>query len=621
MSEGCTSALIFLLCKYNGYTFAIKIDQNVTDDQLVEKLCLKWDNLQSDNICLSYSLPGHPNCTLDNNEELDLLLALVVHFDSKCIDVVVRVKDSTIDCGYLNNRLDYGERESMLDLEVCDIALSHDNSKSVNLSNRASTSSKRNSRLEVEEKVDTLSSFCRHKGKFSIECGFEFIFVKNDKVRVTAQCLFKETKSYMWNVHGRVENANEFFYIRKLNNVHTCGAEVRTMTHSRMSSDLVADLIVEGVRDNPLTRPVHVVRDFKLGYGLRLRWYVDVAKSCNPGSYIEFEYDDDTKRFNRLFVSFHGSISGFDYYRPLLFLDGTFLKGRFRGNLLAATGKDGNQGFFPVCFAVVGSENQDNWRWFLEHLSRIVSPERTITFVSDRNLGLVEVLQKVFLMAFHAYCLYHLKMNLRHHLRGGSRVEKFLDDISYDRWSNAYFRGQRFGEMWSNVAESFNLWIREECHLSITKLIDSVRIKLMRKIAKRRELVNKWNGLISPKMESKLHDGFNTSRPWIVSSFGNDVYEVHSHPSVSVDISRRICSCGEYRESYSFPIYPVPSIWKPDCNVDGDNEVVLLPLSKKQPKRPNKKRIRSNGEKVRQITCSRCGKVGNHNKKSCKEAL
>ncbi|XP_028059341.1 uncharacterized protein LOC114263046 [Camellia sinensis] len=370
MSEGCISAPIFLLCKYNGCTFAIKIDQNVTYDQLVEKLCLKWDNLQSDNICLSYSLPGHPNCILDNNKELDLLLALVVHFDLKCIDVVMRVKDSTIDCGYLNKRLDYGERESMLDLEVCDIVLSHDSSKFVNLSNRASTSSKRNSRLEIEEEKfeGRIVEFRNALLKFSIECGFEFIFVKNDKVRVTAQCLFRETKGCMWNVHGRVENANGFFYRRKLNNVHTCGAEVHTMNHSRMSSDLVVDWIVEGVRDNPLTRPVHVVRDFKLGYGLRvsyrqawlgvekakceifedylmsfdqLRWYVDVAKSCNLGSYIEF---NDTKRFKRLFVSFHGSISGFDYYRPLSFLDGTFFKGRFRGNLLAATGEDGNQG-------------------------------------------------------------------------------------------------------------------------------------------------------------------------------------------------------------------------------------------------------------------------------------
>ncbi|KAL7257544.1 hypothetical protein ACSBR1_003784 [Camellia fascicularis] len=171
MSEGFTSIPIFLLCKYNGCTFAIKIDRNVIYDQLVNKLCLKCDSLQFDNICLSYSLPGHPSCTLDNNEELKLLLALVVHFDSKCIDVVVRGKTLTIDCGNLNKRLDYGERESMLKLEVCDIALSHDKNKSVNLSNRASTSSNRNSRLEVEEKVDMLLSFCQHKEKILLSAG------------------------------------------------------------------------------------------------------------------------------------------------------------------------------------------------------------------------------------------------------------------------------------------------------------------------------------------------------------------------------------------------------------------------------------------------------------------
>ncbi|XP_028110616.1 uncharacterized protein LOC114309115 [Camellia sinensis] len=319
--------------------------------------------------------------------------------------------------------------------------------------------------------------------------------------------LFRETKGCVWNVHGRVENANGFFYIRKLNNAHTYGAEVHIMNHSCINSDLVVDLIVEGVRDNPLTRPVHAIRDFKLGYGLRvsylqawlgvekakgdifgdylmsfdqLRWYVDVAKSCNLGSYIEFECDNDSKLFKRLFVAFHNCISGFDYYRPLLFLDGTFFKRRFRGNLLAVIGKDGNQRtqeiwFFPVCFTIVGLEHQDNWCWVLEHLSSIVSSGQNITFVLDCNLELLEVLPKVFPMAFHAYCLYHLKMNLRHHLH--------------------------------------------------------------------------------------------------------------------------------------------------DCNVDGDSDVVLPPLSRKQPGRPNKKMIRSNSEKVRQIICGRCGKVGNHNKKLCKEAL
>ncbi|XP_028056112.1 uncharacterized protein LOC114260234 [Camellia sinensis] len=482
----------------------------------------------------------------------------------------------------------------MLELEVCAIALSHNNSKSVKLSTKASTSSKRNSRLEVEEEIDMLSSFCRHKKKVLL-------------VHVIVQCLFRKTKGCMWNDHGRVENNNRFFYIRKLNNVHTYGAEVCTMNHSRMRFDLVADLIVKCVRDNPLTRPIYVVWDFKLGYGLR---------SCNPGSCIEFECGDDTKRFKRLFIAFHGRISGFDYCQPLLFLDGTFVKRRFRRNLLVATGKDGNQGFFPVCFAIVGSKNQDNWHWFLEHLCTIVSPRENITFVSDRNLGLVEVLPKVFPMTFHAYCLYYLKMNLRHHLRGifhglKEKLITLFGKCAYAPTEETIH--QCLGE----------LKTEEERHFPITKLIDSVRIKLTRGIAKWRELVNKWNGVICPKMESKLHDAFNTSRPWIVSSSVNDVYEVHSHPSVSVDISRQICSCGEWQLKGVPCAHAVGAIQKSghDLSLFADQYFYVQSYREKQPGTPNEKRIRSNGEKVKQVTCGRYGKVGNHNKKSCKEDL
>ena len=42
-------------------------------------------------------------------------------------------------------------------------------------------------------------------------------------------------------------------------------------------------------------------------------------------------------------------------------------------------------------------------------------------------------------------------------------------------WSNYLFRGQRWGEMYSNVAESFNAWIKEARHLPVTKMVDSIR--------------------------------------------------------------------------------------------------------------------------------------------------
>ncbi|XP_074346686.1 uncharacterized protein LOC141685490 [Apium graveolens] len=50
--------------------------------------------------------------------------------------------------------------------------------------------------------------------------------------------------------------------------------------------------------------------------------------------------------------------------RPVIGLDGCFLKTVTGGQLLAAVRRDGNNQIFPICYAVVESENTDSWRWF-----------------------------------------------------------------------------------------------------------------------------------------------------------------------------------------------------------------------------------------------------------------
>ena len=44
---------------------------------------------------------------------------------------------------------------------------------------------------------------------------------------------------------------------------------------------------------------------------------------------------------------------GFQFCRPLLFVNGTFLKGRYKGHLLAATSKDDNQGMYLFAVSIV----------------------------------------------------------------------------------------------------------------------------------------------------------------------------------------------------------------------------------------------------------------------------
>ena len=68
--------------------------------------------------------------------------------------------------------------------------------------------------------------------------------------------------------------------------------------------------------------------------------------------------------FERVFWDFSPSIEGFQHCRPVISIDGTFLYGKYRGTLLIALTWDSNNRLFPLAFAIVEKETDDNWYWF-----------------------------------------------------------------------------------------------------------------------------------------------------------------------------------------------------------------------------------------------------------------
>jgi hypothetical protein len=49
---------------------------------------------------------------------------------------------------------------------------------------------------------------------------------------------------------------------------------------------------------------------------------------------------------------------------PIIGLDGCFLKGSHKGQLLAAISRDANNQMYPLAFAVVEAEMKESWTWF-----------------------------------------------------------------------------------------------------------------------------------------------------------------------------------------------------------------------------------------------------------------
>ena len=149
--------------------------------------------------------------------------------------------------------------------------------------------------------------------------------------------------------------------------------------------------------------------------------YCEDLKRNNLGRTIVLECtpEEDGRRFNGLFICYGASAIGFQYCRPVLGLDGTHLKSKYHGILLTATATDGNESLFPLAYAIVSIENNDNWLWFTQLLCSIIVQHafsflvpRVLTFVSDCQKGLLEVLNTVFPQSRNGYCLRHLYENM-----------------------------------------------------------------------------------------------------------------------------------------------------------------------------------------------------------------
>ena len=205
--------------------------------------------------------------------------------------------------------------------------------------------------------------------------------------------------------------------------------------------------ILEQVRAQPDIRPINIQKDLQSMHGLVVPYsrvhaakehalklihgthedsYAKIPKFCeellaaNPGSFIEFEATP-TNQFHRLFLCFYASMKGFENCKPLLGIDGTHLKSKYKGILLTTTATDAQGQLFPLAFGVVDAENDENWLWFLrklyhalmQHVSQLFDAPNALTILSDRQKGLLEGVENVFPLAAHGYCLKHLEHNLK----------------------------------------------------------------------------------------------------------------------------------------------------------------------------------------------------------------
>lgn len=195
----------------------------------------------------------------------------------------------------------------------------------------------------------------------SIRDGFELTFIKNEKKRITAEC--KEKCG--WRFHASVVMGGPTFQIKTLKGRHTCP---RAHKNWRANYKYLAGKIERLIRENPCIKAYKISQYISRECGVDvskwtvyrakktaiqkirgvdsvqyalLRDYCETILKYNPGSkiIIRIQEGSDPPIFGKLYYSLFGLKMNFlSACRPIIGLDGCFLKTAFGGQLLAAVG-------------------------------------------------------------------------------------------------------------------------------------------------------------------------------------------------------------------------------------------------------------------------------------------
>ena len=90
--------------------------------------------------------------------------------------------------------------------------------------------------------------------------------------------------------------------------------------------------------------------------------YLAAVVVANPGTIVEWKFVRGTENLQKrtlkyVLWAFGPSVATFRECHPVLSVDGTHLRGAYKGKMLVAVTKTANNNIFPVAFALVDKES------------------------------------------------------------------------------------------------------------------------------------------------------------------------------------------------------------------------------------------------------------------------
>ncbi|XP_059654751.1 uncharacterized protein LOC132301519 [Cornus florida] len=311
----------------------------------------------------------------------------------------------------------------------------------------------------------------------------------------------------------------------------------------------------------------------------KMRDYCSLILRTNPGSVVKITTEptpiENVRRFQRVFICYSAMKMGFkEGCRPLIGVDGCFLKGPYGGHLLSAVSTDGNNLMFLVAYAVVEVETRDSWEWFMGELMDAVGPYYVSMFVVLFVIqGLVDTFENILQGSNHRKSLKNteglplrfkgqqLKIELweaaracteadfEQHMRNIRQINveahDWLRKVPPHLWSKSAFNFTSKNDVViNNMCESWNSVILEVRDKPIMYMLEWIRRHLMLRFQVKREWMESQAGLLCPEIQKQLNKVKQAARNCKVHYAGENKYEVQCYGiSEVVDLNHRSCSC------------------------------------------------------------------------------
>ncbi|XP_048319534.2 uncharacterized protein LOC125418882 [Ziziphus jujuba] len=373
---------------------------------------------------------------------------------------------------------------------------------------------------------------------YVIQEGFTLAREKNEKTRVSAKC---GTYNYPWRIYASQLLDGVTFKVKICKERHTY---IRKTKNAKVTSNWIASKLESLIQSNPDVKIGVLENDLRTTYGVKCgkqkiyrakKKALDRMGGDHAGSYKKlYKYANiwmiqnlgtmalikaarpaiiDNPQFQRFFLSFLAQKQGFlTGCRSFIGLDGCHLKGPFGGILLSAVALDANSGIFPIAICVCEGESTGTWGWFLNLLNEYIGEVETriISFMSDRQKGVLASLQQIFSQHKTRFCAKHIYANFRGKFSGlklmglfwaAARATnaqdfkrnmdeikvvkedayKWLMEIPFCHWSRHGFdKSVKNEHITNNIIESFNSWLGESRQKPIITLIEDIRRKVMK---------------------------------------------------------------------------------------------------------------------------------------------